>query len=161
MKKLIFILTIFACQLKMELPAAYSQVLSESELSVLGYPTIQEAIDANPNRVLNVPSGVYRIQRKIQIRGNGSGLLGPGQIVQENPDEPIIEIENATEVVIRDLTLTRQIGVYETQCEAVLAMNCRDLALDNIRVIDNQTRSAAIALRNCKNARISNCLVRN
>ena len=52
-------------------------------------------------------------------------------------------------------------GKVETNNEGVLAIKCRDLVIENVRVIDNRTRSAAIALRNCVDARISHCLVKN
>ena len=122
---------------------------------------LQTAIDANPGRMLFVPAGDYQITEKIRIRGERSGLFGPGRIIQLNADQPIIEIENANGAEIRDLTLTRPEGKMETDNEAVLAIQCRDLVIDNVRVIDNRTRSGAITLRECKDARISRCLVRN
>lgn len=132
-----------------------------ADLSVAAYPSIQEALDANPNRMLFVPAGDYPITEKIRIRGDRSGLLGPGRIIQQNADQPIIEIENATSAEIRDLTLTRPEGKMETKSEGILAIKCRDLVLDNVRVIDNRTRSSVIEVRGCRDARISRCLVRN
>jgi hypothetical protein len=132
-----------------------------TEISVSSFPSIQAALDANPGRVLWVPSGEYRITEKIRIRGDGSGLQGDGRIIQENPDQPIIEIEKADGATIRDLTLTRPEGKMETNNEGILAIQCRDLVIDNVRVIDNRTRSGAIALRESQNCRISRCLVWN
>jgi hypothetical protein len=48
-----------------------------------------------------------------------------------------------------------------TESEGILAIKCRDLVIDNVRVLDNQTRSAAIALRESRDCRVSHCLVRN
>jgi hypothetical protein len=48
-----------------------------------------------------------------------------------------------------------------TDNEGVLAIKCRDLVIDNVRVIDNRTRSGVITLRECQDARISRCVVRN
>ena len=132
-----------------------------AELSVAAYTSIQAALDANPNRMLFVPAGDYVITDKIRIRGERSGLFGPGRIIQESDDQPIIEIENADGAEIRDLTLTRPEGKMETNNEGILAIKCRDLVIDNVRVIDNRTRSGAIALRESQNCRISRCLVRN
>ena len=132
-----------------------------ADLSVADYPSIQAALDANPNRMLFVPSGDYVIKDKIRIRGERSGLFGPGRIIQESSDQPIIEIENADGAEIRDLTLTRPEGKMETNNEGILAIKCRDLVIDNVRVIDNRTRSGAIVLRESQNCRISRCLVRN
>jgi nitrous oxidase accessory protein NosD len=132
-----------------------------ADLSVTAYPSIQEALNANPGRLIFVPSGDYPITEKIRIRGERSGLFGPGRIIQKSANQPIIEIENANGAEIRDLTLTRADGCMETANEGILAIKCRDLVIDNVRVIDNRTRSGAIALRESKNSRVSNCLVRN
>ncbi len=132
-----------------------------AELSVAAYPSIQEALNANPNRMLFVPAGDYVITEKIRIRGERSGLFGPGRIIQQSADQPIIEIENAKSAEIRDLTLTRPEGKMESRNEGVLAIKCRDLVLDNVRVIDNRSPAAAITVRESKDTRISRCLVRN
>ena len=123
-----------------------------AELSVTAYPSIQEALNANPGRLIFVPAGDYPITEKIRIRGERSGLFGPGRIIQKSANQPIIEIENANGAEIRDLTLTRADGFMETTNEGILAIKCRDLVIDNVRVIDNHTRSGAIALRESKTA---------
>jgi len=131
------------------------------EFSVAAYGSIQKAIDANPGRMLFVPPGDHPIAEKIRLRTDRSGLYGPGRIVQANPEAPIVEIEGASGIELRDLTLTRADGRQETRSEAVLAIQCRDLVLDNLRVLDNRTSSAAISLRACTRARVSDCLVQN
>lgn len=132
-----------------------------ADLSVTSYMSIQEALDANPDRMIFVPAGEYKITEKIRIRGERAGLFGSGCIVQQNPDQPVIEIEDASGAEIRGLTLMRSAGKMETGCEGILAIRCRDLVIGNVRVIDNRTRSGAIALRKCRGSRISHCLVRN
>ena len=132
-----------------------------ADLSVAAYPSIQEALNANPNRMLFVPAGDYVITEKIRIRGERSGLFGPGRIIQQSADQPVIEIENATGAEIRDLTFTRPEGKMESRNEGVLAIKCRDLVLDNVRVIDNRSPAGAISVRESKDTRISRCLVRN
>ena len=134
---------------------------SAAELSVSSYPSIQAALDANPNRMIFIPAGDYPVTEKIRIRGDRSGLYGPGRIIQQNEAQPILEIENAAGVEVRDLTLTRPEGRQETNNEGILAIRCRDLVIENVRVIDNHTRSGAITLRESVNCRISRCLVRN
>jgi hypothetical protein len=136
-------------------------ILPAADLSVTSYPSIQAALDANPNRLLFVPSGDYSITERIHIHGERSGLFGPGRIIQQTPDQPIIVIENANGAEIRDLTLTRPEGKMETESEAVVAIKCRDLVIENVRALDNRTRAGVITLRECKDARISRCLVRN
>jgi hypothetical protein len=135
--------------------------LNAAELSVTAYPSIQEALNANPGRMLFVPAGDYTIQEKIRIRGERAGLFGPGRIIQENPEQPVIEIEGASSAELHALTLTRPAGKMETNSEGVLAIRCRDLVIDGLRVIDNRTRSGAITLRECQDSRVSRCLVRN
>jgi len=132
-----------------------------ADLSVAAYPSIQEALDANPNRMLFVPAGDYPITQKIRIRGERSGLFGPGRIIQQSADQPIIEIENANAAEIRDLTLTRPEGKMDSRNEAILAIKCRDLVIENVRAIDNRSPAGAITVRESRNTRISRCLVRN
>ena len=134
---------------------------SAADLSVSAYPSIQAALDANPNRMLFVPAGDYPITDKIRIRGERSGLFGPGRIIQQNTEQPIIEIENTTAAEIRDLTLTRPEGKMESRNEGILAIKCRDLVIDNVRVIDNRSPAGAITVRESQDCRISRCLVRN
>jgi hypothetical protein len=130
-------------------------------LSVGDYESIQAALDANPGQIVFLPPGDYEISEKIRILTDNSGLWGPGRIVQANPDQPILEIEDVSGVRIRDLTLTRPDDRNETPCEGVLALQCRDLVLEGLRVVDNRTRSGAIVLRECQAAEIRNCLVQN
>jgi hypothetical protein len=92
---------------------------------------------------------------------NAAALFGPGRIIQQSAEQPIIVIEDAKEAEIRDLTLTRPEGKMETRKEGILAIKCRDLVIDNVRVIDNRSAAGAITLRESQNCRISRCLVRN
>lgn len=125
------------------------------------YPSIQAAIDANPGRVVEVPPGIHEIREAIRIGAGGGGLAGTGTIIQMDPAKPIIRIDRARGAILRGLTLTRPEGSRETESEAVLATDARDVVLADLRVIDNQTRSAAIALRNCEDGRVIDCLVQN
>ncbi|MGV3773902.1 MAG: hypothetical protein ACO1QB_13445 [Verrucomicrobiales bacterium] len=136
-------------------------LMAAEEMSVASYKSIQEALNANPNRMLFVPAGDYHVTNKIRIKGEYSGLFGPGRIIQNSPNEPIIEIENARHAQVRDLTLTRAEGKMETGTEGILGIESDDLLIDNVRVLDNRTSSGAIVLRQCHSSRISRCLVRN
>ncbi len=137
------------------------ELSTASDISVSQYDGIQAALDANPGRMIYVPAGDHLISEKLRIRGDRSGLSGPGRIIQQRDDQPIIEIENSVGVEIRDLTLTRPEGKMDTGNEGILAIKCRDLVVENVRVLDNRTRSGAITLRECQGARISHCLIRN
>jgi nitrous oxidase accessory protein NosD len=150
-----------ACFLCLARSSADVNDSAEQSLSAADYETIQAALDANPDRMIFVPAGDYLISTKIRIRGERSGLFGHGRIIQQDPNQPIIEIENARGAEIRDLTLTRSADAMETMNEGILAIKSDDLVIENVKVLDNRTRSAAIVLRECKGARISRCLVRN
>lgn len=132
-----------------------------ADLSVTAYPSIQAALDANPGRMLFVPAGDYPITEKIRIRGERAGLFGPGRIIQQNPEQPIIVIEEVKEAEIRDLTLTRPEGKTDTRQEGIVAIKCRDLVIENVRVLDNRGPAGAITLRESQSCRVSRCLVRN
>lgn len=132
-----------------------------TDLSVAAYPSIQAALDANPGRMLFVPAGDYPITEKIRIRGERAGLFGPGRIIQQNPEQPIITLDDAKEAELRDLTLTRPEGKTDTRQEGIIAIKCRDLVIENVRVLDNRGPAGAITLRESQNCRISRCLVRN
>ncbi|HYF34823.1 MAG TPA: hypothetical protein VD994_05980 [Prosthecobacter sp.] len=62
---------------------------------------------------------------------------------------------------LSDLTLMRSEGKQETRFYDVVAVRCRDLWLDRVKVCDNHSNSAAIAVRESTAPRISHCLVRN
>ncbi len=134
---------------------------ASDRISIADYPTIQAALDANPGRVLYVPSGDHLITEKIRIYHSDSGLDGPGRIVQTQFDQPIIEIERANRVLLRDLTLTRSEQSFETRNEGILAIKSADLYCQRVKVINNQTHSAAVALRECDGASIRDCLIEN
>ncbi len=136
-------------------------VVSGVDLSVADYSSIQDALNANPDRMVFLPAGDYVIREKIRIRGERSGLFGPGRIIQENPEHPIVEIENANGAEIRDVTLTRPEGKQETSKEGIIAISCRDLVIENVRVLDNRGPAGAITVRECRDSRVSRCLVRN
>lgn len=123
------------------LPSAVAEQPVPGVLSAVSYPSIQAALDANPGRMIYLPSGDYLITRKIVLNKDGTGLFGPGRIIQQTADEPVIEIENASSIAVRDLTLTRAEGKMETSSEGIRATRCDDLVIENVSVIDNRTIS--------------------
>lgn len=132
-----------------------------SGISSSDYPTIQAALDANPGKVIEVGPGTHEIAETIRIVTEGGGLTGSGRIVQTDPGRAIIRIDHAPGASLRGLTLTRPEGRRETEAEAVLATDSRDVTLEDLKVVDNQTRAAAIELRNCVDSRVCDCLVQN
>jgi len=128
---------------------------------VTDYPSIQAAIDAHPGKMIEVPAGDFEISEKLRLKGEDGGLWGYGRIIQTNAAAPIIEIENATDVRIIGITLTRPEQNCDTSTEAILAMQCERLRIENVRVINNRTASSAIALRDCRDCEIRGCEVLN
>ncbi len=126
-----------------------------------GYADLQAALDAQPGKVITLPAGDYPISRKLVLRGDGAGLVGPGRIIQENPDEPILEIDGLKDVLLRDITLTRAAGKTVARKSGLLAIRCSYLRVDQVRILDNQSPTGALALRECRFARVTGCLVRN
>jgi len=136
-------------------------VSGEQKISVGNYHSIQQAIETHPGKMIYLPAGDYKISEKIKLRSHHGGLYGAGRIIQSNPEAPIIEIEGASSVQLRGITLQRAEGKMKTKVEAVLAINCKNLDIDHVQIYDNRTRSGAIAVRNCAGVRITNCLVQN
>ncbi len=124
-------------------------------------PSLQELLDLKPGTVVEVPPGIHEIHDTLRITRPGGGLSGTGTIVQADPTKPIVRIDHADGAVLRGLTLTRPEGRRETDQEAVLVTDSRDVTLADLRVIDNQTRGVAVAMRNSDGGRIVDCLVHN
>lgn len=124
-------------------------------------PSLQELLDLKPGTVVEVPPGIHEIHETLRITRPGGGLAGTGTIVQADPTKAIIRIDHADGAVLRGLTLTRPEGRRETDQEAVLVTDSRDVTLADLRVIDNQTRGVAVAMRNSEGGRIVDCLVHN
>ncbi len=130
-------------------------------ISAADYRSLQEAIDRNPGRPVFVPAGDHVITASLQLRTNGSGLWGPGRIVQSDPEAGIIEIRGASDVQVRDLTLTRMEGRMETHRTAIFVNESKDVVLSNLRLVDNRGDLATIYVRSCAGLTIQDCLIRN
>lgn len=138
--------------------AAAAQSLAAS---VADYPDLQAALDAHPGKVLTLPAGDYPISRKLVLRGDGAGLVGPGRIIQSNPEEPILEIDGLKDVLIRDVTLTRAPGQTECRKSGLLALRCSFLRIDQVRILENRAATGALALRECRFAQVTRCVIRD
>jgi len=128
---------------------------------VTDYASIQAALDANPGRPVFLPAGDYEIAKKVVINKSGSGLYGPGRIIQTTPDQPILTVENADDVQLRDFTLTRAEGRMESRSEGLFIHRSEDPTIENVRVLDNHSAAGAISLRECRGALIRGCRVEN
>ncbi len=144
-----------------DVPSGQADRKASGLLSAAGYPSIQQALDANPGKMLYLPAADYVIEQALVIRTDGSGLHGPGRILQANSNAAIIRIEHAQRVQLRDLTLSRTPGNLETTAEGILVLESEEVVLDNVRVLDNRSRAAAIAIRACRGCQLRHCLIQN
>ncbi len=138
-----------------------NESMLSDNLDLSKYSSIQAAIDANPGKVINLPSATYTISTALKLTTNGSGLNGFAKIIQENPNEPIIDIANAKYVKLSGLTLVRKISDIPVNADGIRAQGCVGLSLENVRVFDNKSSGAGIRLNNCIDASIANCRVEN
>lgn len=133
----------------------------QCDVSAADYATLQAALDANPGRTIHVPDGDYEISAKLRLRGDHAVLCGRGRIIQTNPKAPILEIERAADVIVRDLVLTRSADAARSTEPAVVAIDCDGLVLDGVQVVDHRSPAAAIRVSRGQLCQIRNCRVEN
>lgn len=129
--------------------------------SVAEYKSIQEALDANPGKMVYLPQGDHVVSERITIKHDGSGLYGYGRIIQENAEQPVIRADGRKHIILRDISLTRAEGKTESRAEAVYLNQCEDVLLENVRVKDNCSAAASISVRDGKFTQIRGCTVEN
>ncbi len=129
--------------------------------SAADYPSLHAALLANPGRVVELPDGDYEIHETLLLNTDHAGLVGPGRILMTDPNRPILRIDHARGVRLRDLTLTRPQNRQDASAEALRADDCQDLTIDGLRVLDNHARDPAIHLHECRGVQVRDCLIRN
>ena len=129
--------------------------------SVAEYKSIQEALNANPGKMVFVPAGDHLISERITIKADGSGLYGFGRIIQTNAEQPIIRADKLKRVLLRDITLTRAEGKMDCRSEGIYLNQCEEVLLENVRVKDNRSPAASISVREGKGTQIRGCTVEN
>ncbi len=130
-------------------------------ISAADYNSLQDAINANPGQRIFVPSGDYNLTSTLRIQTDGTGLYGYGRLVQQNPAAEILRVDDAKDVRIFDLTLTRPPAKQDASEHAIQAVNCVGLEISGVRVYDNHFGSGAVLIRHCSNATIRDCTVQN
>lgn len=118
-------------------------------------------MDQTPAHPVFVPAGEHYIDQPLLITQSGSGLYGPGRIVQRNPQAAILLIRGASDVTVSDLTFTRAEGTMDTTLPGIEAQDCVNLTLENLVVLDNRSPAGSIRLERCEYLSIRDCLVRN
>ncbi len=125
------------------------------------YGSIQEAVDRNPGRMIYVPAGDYALDKAVVIKQAGSGLWGPGRLVQGNPEAAVVEITGAADAQVRDVTLTRAEGKQECGKGALLVTKSPGAVIANVRVLDNWANANAVSVADSPRVQIRDCLVQN
>ena len=123
--------------------------------------SLQRAIDAHPGQQVFVPAGDYVIDQPLRLKADQSGLWGPGRIIQSNPEADIVNVENVSGVVLRDLTFTRSEGKMETHRPGLRLVRCADVTIDNVQILDNRGDLAAIFAAYCRNLHIKYSYIEN
>ncbi len=129
--------------------------------SVANYPSIQQALDANPGRMVFVPAGDYVIARAVVIKGDGAGLWGQGRLIQSNPEEPVLLVQDGRYQKVRGLILTRPEGKRDTRKPALHLLRAILASVEDVQVIDNWTDNAALRSDKCRQLVVRGCLVEN
>jgi hypothetical protein len=157
------VLLLMACQPD-QIPPEEVPTTPESPQSIItpeSPQSIQQAFDQAPGRIHYLPPGDYPISAKLVINKHNTGLAGPGRIIQMNPNMPILEIENANNVQIRDVTLTRAEGQMDADANGIIAANAHNLTIANVQVLDNRSQKPAISFAACRGVRVIDCTIQN
>jgi hypothetical protein len=123
--------------------------------------SLQSLIDRQPGQMVFVPPGEYRIDHALRITRSGAGLWGAARIVQTNAAEPILEVNEANDVRVEGLTLTRAEGAMETHSPGILVKHCTNPILSNVRVIDNWSDGNGVRFEGCTRVVVRDCLILN
>jgi hypothetical protein len=146
----VLLLTLLSC-----LPATAQDTTVPVDFSLAA------AVAASPAQPVFVPAGDHPIDAPLMFTQDGGGLYGPGRIVQTNPALAIIRVENAADVRIEGVTLTRAPGAQDATESALRAERAKGLVVNGVRVLENHSQSAAIRLDLCEDATIRDCIIRN
>ena len=125
------------------------------------YQSVQQALDLNPNTMVFLSPGEYRITKPVRLNTEGSGLYGFGKIIQENPDEHIIIIEKTKNVRIRDIKLTRSKVEFDKRAHAVFINNSNSVTLKDVIIENNRSTIACVYLLKSNYCRVEGCEIIN
>lgn len=142
-------------------PDRQTQAAADATVRAADYASLHDAVKNNPGKVIDIGAGDWTIDRRLLLRTDRSGLRGTGRIIQTNPKVPIVEVRNAQDVSISEVTLMRPAADSGSEAEGLLAVNCRYLSVDRVKVVDNRANRGAISLEKCFFASIRNSTVRN
>lgn len=131
-----------------------------SPVNAASYPSLQAAIDANPGRQIQLPASDYVINAALLISKDGTEVFGPARIVQSNPREPIVRIQQAKSVRLAGLTFTRIAGGQDTDQNGIEILKSSDVEISQVRISENHTR-ASIYARDSADVTVQGCVIIN
>ena len=135
-------------------------VASAGMPSAADYPSLQDALNANPGSVILVPQATFELKEPLRLTSN-AGITGYGTLVQTNPDAPLLAVEGAEHVRIQGVTLMRPEASPECNASAIDLRSCKDVLIEDVRIVGNRSQHASIALEDCKDCRVTGCEIRN
>lgn len=130
------------------------------------YDSLQAAVDANPGGVV-VVEGAHSLEKRLRISGAGTTLAGHGTITQQNPAEPILEIEHAQDVRVETLVFARPAlsaadeNLGRNKAAGILINDARRVTLAGVTVRDAAARDAAVEIRASDSVTVQGCTVLN
>lgn len=130
-------------------------------ISANDHSSIQEAVDAHPGVMIQIPPGRHVIQQAIRLTKNGSGLYGYGTIVQENPDQPVLLIDGASDIRIDGITLARDVSDQRVTADGILCRNARNVTITGVHVLDNRSQAAAVRFDESKDCALQDSSIIN
>ena len=122
--------------------------------NVADYASLQEAINANPGKVIFVPQTVYEISEPLHLTIDNSGLAGYGTIVQTDTDACIVAISNAKNVRIENLTFTRPENAQACDDSGIEITGSSNVLLKGIRLLDNRSQHPGINIKDSRDCRV-------
>jgi ribosomal protein L24 len=129
--------------------------------AALSQLSLQETINANPGRPVEVPVGEVHIEQAIRISTPGSGLYGQGTIIQDNPEANIVEVYATSNVRIEGITVRRADGKEESFRHAIHVKDSERVELRNLRVVDNRSTAGTVFFENCQSSSLRDSAVVN
>lgn len=123
-------------------------------------PDLQALVSANQGHIIQIPPGDYVIHAPLRITTDHTELCGPARIVCDNHEAAMVQIENARDVRLTNLSFTRAEGQQEAGQHGIDIIHCQDVELFRVRISENHTHSS-IHARDSEDITVAACSVTN
>ena len=102
-----------------------------------------------------------RLETPYRITEDDVVLRGAHALIQTDPAAPVLVIEGVKGVRVEGLTITRAEGAEEAIAPGILIIDCEDIVLDSVRVLNCKARDPAIEIRSSRNCTVRDSVVQN